>query len=350
MSAAAVSMGRATGVMEVQAGSAANTPGSAEGAGSLLPSPAEVGGDAMLGMYALMSADRQAGKVSAFARAATSQRERKAAIAEELRRLQEAAKARDSGGFWGGLKKACSTLAKAGLVVAAVGSTVASGGLTGPLAAVAIAGVALSAGAFLQGETKILQELGVSDKVAGWIETGMSLGASACMVVTTCGAGAASGAGTDALGKSAAGKLTGSAAAKGASAAARAASNAAGALGNGVGGGARVAGATAAVRQGAVAASVVQVTARLAASVGGAGTMAGGVCAIQESRYEARATELTADAESAHLASERLARMLQRLLDDLESDEGSAERAMGSLKEAIGIRGNSLTAASAVRV
>jgi len=328
--------------MGVQAGGVTNVPGSAEGGASLLPSPAEIGGDAMLGMYALMAADRQAGKTSAFARAAASQRERKAAIAEELKRLQEAAKARDSGGFWGGLKKACSTLAKAGLVVAAVGSTVVSGGLTGPLAAVAIAGVALSAGAFLQGETKILQELGVSDKVAGWIETGMSLGASACMVVTTCGAGAASGAGAEALGQSAA--------AKGASAAGRAASNAAGALGNAVGGGAGVAGATAAVGQGASASSAVQVTARLAASVGGVGTMAGGVCAIQESRYEARATELTADAESAHLASERLARMLQRLLDDLESDDGSAERAMGSLKEAIGIRGNSLMAASAVRV
>lgn len=350
MSAVAVSMGRVSGAMGVHAGGVANTPGNEGGAGALLPSPAEVGGDAMLGMYALMSADRQAGKASAFARAAAGQRERKAAIAEELKRLQEAAKARDSGGFWGGLKKACSTIAKAGLLVAAVGSTVASGGLTGPLAAVAIAGVALSAGAFLQGETKILQELGMSDKTAGWIETGMSLGASACLVVTTCGAGAASGAGTDALGQSAAGKLSGSAAAKGASAAGRAASDAAGALGSAAGGGAKVAGATAAAGQGASASSVVQVTTRLAASVGGVGTIAGGVCAIQESRYEARATELTADAEAAHLASERLARMLQRLLDDLESDEGSAERAMGSLKEAIGIRGNSLTAASAVRV
>lgn len=102
---------------------------------------------------------------------------------EEARRKAE----KEEHGFWGTLGKCCTKIGKVGAVAAAVVAVGATGGAAAPLA-LAVTGAVLSAGAFAQGETHVLQKLGMSDAVAVKFEIGMSVGGA----LATGGAGALS--------------------------------------------------------------------------------------------------------------------------------------------------------------
>lgn len=278
-------------------------PGAANAA-TLLPAPLEVGGDAMMALMVLMSKGREVGKQVAQARVTSNNRERKEAIAKELQAYQEAARARESGGFWGKLGKTCTTLCKVAAVVGAVAATVSTAGTGAPFA-LALAGAALSASGFALGETRALQKLGLSDKEAGWVGLGLSLGGAACSVGSSLAAGAIASQTADAAGK----------ATEGADKVFKA----------------------------------IKYTQVGAGAVGGAAGVAAGVATIKAASYEADATDHLAEALSQQLAREKLERMLRQLLGELEEDDKSAERAIGSLRQAIEMRGNTLMAASVMR-
>lgn len=279
-------------------------PPGAVNAGSLLPVPLDVGGDAMMALMVLMSKGREVGKQVAQARVSSNNRERKEAIARELQAYQEAARARESGGFWGKVKSTCSTLCKVAAVVGAAAAAVSTAGTGAPFA-LALAGAALSAGGFALGETKVLQEMGLSDSQAAWVEFGVSLGGAACTLGSSLAAGAVASKAGDAAAKA----------------------------GDG----------------GDKVFKALKVTQLGAGVVQGTAGIAGGVATIKAGDYEADATDHLADALAQQLAREKLERMLRQLLGELEQDDKSAERAIGSLRGAIETRGNTLMAASMMR-
>jgi len=93
--------------------------------------------------------------------------------------LMAAVQAEEHSSFWGKLGKICGTLGKIAAVVASVAVAVGTGGAGAPLV-LAVAGACLSGAALAQGEFHILQRLGVSDKVAGYVEIGMAVASIAC--------------------------------------------------------------------------------------------------------------------------------------------------------------------------
>ena len=73
------------------------------------------------------------------------------------------------------LGSVCGEVAKAASVVASIAAAVGTCGAATPLAAVAIGGAVLSTAGFLDGETHVLQKLGVDAGTADLVDMGMSL-------------------------------------------------------------------------------------------------------------------------------------------------------------------------------
>lgn len=138
---------------------------------SLLPEP-ELAVGSMESLYALMAEASAQQQKNGHATVDAKFKAKKEAFEKYKAEAAKAEEDQKSGSFW-------KTVAKVGMVVAAVAATVCSYGTAGPvLVAVAIA---LSAGGFLVSETKCF-----GDKASAWIGAGLSL----CGALLTGGAGA----------------------------------------------------------------------------------------------------------------------------------------------------------------
>ena len=148
---------------------------------NLLPGPtADVNpDDALAGFLVLEAMSRGVGLDTAIKNVNELRKQKHAEWEKQKAALMEAMKQKEESSFWGKLGKVCGTLGKIAAVVASVAVAVGTGGAGAPLV-LAVAGAALSSAALVQGEFHVLQKLGVSDKVSGYIEIGMTLASVGC--------------------------------------------------------------------------------------------------------------------------------------------------------------------------
>jgi hypothetical protein len=159
---------------------------------SLLPAPspgALGGGDGLSMLYYLESKDGQDGIQSGTKRIQGLDTERKQALDKELKAIQQEDDAAKHHDFWSDLGNVCGEVAKVAGVVASIAAAVGTCGAATPIAAVAIGGAVLSTAGFLDGETHVLQKLGVDARTADLVDVGLSLAGAASSV----GAGLAAG-------------------------------------------------------------------------------------------------------------------------------------------------------------
>lgn len=241
------------------------------GAQSVLPPPQDIPGDPILALLALQSQSSRLQVESGLKDVQNNKLQRKKAYDAYKKALRAARKARKKGGFWKKAAKLCNKLGKYGAVAAAVAIAVGTGGVGAP-ASLAIAGAALSSASLLQSETQFLQKMGMSDEMAGAFQVGMGVGGMLC----TGGAGGLAGAG-----------------------------------------------------------GTVQAVGRGAAATSAAATAADGAATYQAGRYEGDARDREADAVAAKIEDQRLQRMFDRILDDIEYNEQSDQQAVDALRGAL---------------
>ena len=140
----------------------------------LAPNDSDDPDEALAGFLVLEAMSRGVGLDAAIKNVNQLRQQKQAEWEKQKAALMEAMKAKEHSSFWGKLGKICGTLGKIAAVVASVAVAVGTGGAGAPLV-LAVAGACLSAAALAQGEFHILQKLGVSDKVAGYIEIGMAV-------------------------------------------------------------------------------------------------------------------------------------------------------------------------------
>lgn len=269
------------------ASAAAAAASTATDSDSLLPSPGETAElDAMSLLYLYMAEGRDTSAASSRDAISKATEERHEKWQEIKAAIQKALDAAKDGGFWSDLGDVFGKVAKIATLVAAAAATIASMGAAAPVLALAIAALVLSAGAMAQGEFHFLQKLGVSDKAAFWIELGMVVGAAAC----TGGAALMPGGGANA--------------------------------------------------------AWVQLAKQLATVIGGGSSIIAGGSAMAASAYQHDTDEANADAAKGRVTMDQLARQIIELLDDYEQSEKSSNRALGSLRSAVSIHGDTLVVAA----
>jgi hypothetical protein len=161
-------------------------------ASTLMPAPtpgAFGSGDGLSMLYYLESKDGQDGIESGTKRIQGLDVERKQALDKELKAIQQQDEAAKHHDFWSDLGNICGEVAKTAGVVASIAAAIGTCGAATPIAAIAIGGAILSTAGFLDGETHILQKLGVDAGTADLIDMGLSLAGTASSV----GAGLAAG-------------------------------------------------------------------------------------------------------------------------------------------------------------
>ncbi len=258
---------------------------------TLLPEPTSGAPilDQLSMMYLFQSKQAQLGLEHGTTAVATLSRERVVKLNEkqaaDAKAVADAQAAASSHGFWGSLGKTFGTIAKIAGVVASIALAVCTFGAATPLAVLAVAGAVLSSASFIDGETHLLEKLGIDAQTAGWIDVGMSLGGAAC-------SGGASLANT---GVSTATTVT----------------------------------------------TVVAKTAEAGAQV------LHGVDMIEQAKYRARQEDAFADALAAQRAAARVTTQMFAMLDDLRGTNASDQRAMQSTQGVIEtINATSLAAAT----
>jgi hypothetical protein len=269
------------------------TPQSQGPSSSLLPDPSASDLDAMSQLFALISDQRRdnlergKGDVEAL-------RDRKRDLQERMMTALKKAEAdEDDAGVFGAFSGKFGTAAQIAAIAGAVALTVGTGGVVGALA---IAGAALSAAAFTQSETRVLQRLGMDDETAGYVEIGLMAGGAACSggsgAASLCGAGGAAAAAT-------------------------------------------------------TVEKAAQIVGAAASIVAGASSATAAYTGWRAGEAEADALEHGADASDESAKQARLERMLLQLIDEIEDSERSDERTLGHLRGAIEAKGGALLMASA---
>jgi hypothetical protein len=268
-----------TTVVQVRSTTRVNDPAtvpeaSTQGDPSLLPapSPGALGtNDGLSMLYYLESKDGQDGIQSGTKKVQGLDAERKQALDKELKAIQQQDAAARQHSFWGDLGNVCGEVAKVASVVASVAAAVGTCGAATPLAAVAIGGAVLSTAGFLDGETHVLQKLGVEAGTAGLVDMGLSL----------AGAGASVGAGLVAGGKS--------------------------------------------------ASSAAEVVGRTAAVTAGVASVGKGASEIEASRALAAEDRATADQLDAQSQSDTLQRAVQRVLDEVSDADQKSQQVLKTI-------------------
>lgn len=282
-------------VATVSAASATPLAAPAAGTASLLPEPSvDTNLDAMSALYALMSEQRRVNADKSKGDAEGLLEKKKFFRERAIEALKKAEEELEDGGVFGDIGKKLGTVGKIAAIAGAAALIVGTAG-TGAVA-LAIAAAVLSTAAFAQSETRYLQELGVDDKTAMYMELGMVAGSALC----SGGAGLAAVANA---GSSTATTVT--AFEKGA----------------------KIVGAAATITSGAT---------------GAAGAYAG----WQQGVHEANAEEHLADAAGERASQDRMQRLLLRLIDEIEDSEKRDERTLGHLRGAIEAKGVALVMAS----
>jgi hypothetical protein len=264
---------------------AGTTPGAAPA--SLLPEPdlgALAGADPLSVLFLFESKDSQHDEKTAASKLQGLEAQRHDALKKEQDAIQKAVDASKSHGFWDDLGHICGDIAKIAGIVAAVAAAI---GTAGALAPVAWAGVALSSAGFLDGETHVLEKLGISADVAGWVDLGLSLGGSL---------GAAS------------------VAIFGSSAAATS--------------------ATSAVKTAALV-------------VDGAGTIGKGAAAIESAHEQAETDRAGADETAAKASSDHIGRLLQTLMAQLKDSDEKSQHIISTITQIKATQNDTALAAAA---
>ena len=270
-----------------------DAPGSSKGGPSqanllLAPSDHVDPDEALSGLLVLEAMSRGVGLETAIKNVNLVRQQKKAEWEKQKAALMQAMKAKEKSSFWGKLGKICGTIGKIAAVVASVAVAVGTGGAGAPLV-LAVAGACLSAASLAQGEFQILQKLGVSDKVAGYIEIGMAVASVACSF------------GASAL-------------------------------------------------QGAEAVTTFQkimsTSGKVVAISGAVASGAAGVAAIQKGQADGDAQDWYAEAERAKLNESHFEQLLIWVLDELENNEKEYRRTVNGVKDAIETRDATLAIAS----
>ncbi len=265
---------------------------SPEGA-KLLPEPpvgALAGSDPLSVIYLFESKDQQDDANSGTRRIQALQAERSQALQKELAAIQQEDEALKHRSFWDDLGSICGEVAKVAGVVASVAAAVATCGAATPLAVLAVAGAAMSTAAFVDGEFHVLHALGVDDKVAGFIDLGMSLGGAACSL----GAGMAAG--------------------------------------------------------GQAASSTATTIGRGATVVTGASAAAAGTAAIEAGQEQANADRADAGQVVAEAMSDHLLRTIQSVIDEVQDSDEKSKQIMKTIVSTKGVENDTAeTAAGAIQ-
>jgi hypothetical protein len=140
----------------------------------------EDGLDSLSTMFALMSKSSELSVEGQQQQVHTAAREKERAVQEMLSQIKEAMEERENKGFWDDLGSVLGKVAAVVGIVAAVAVTVVSFGSAAPVAALAIAGLALSLAASVESEFKVLEKCGVSPEVAQWVAVGCAIAGALC--------------------------------------------------------------------------------------------------------------------------------------------------------------------------
>jgi len=244
--------------------------------------------DALAGFLILETMSRGVALETAIKNVNELRKQKHAEWEKQKAALMEAMKAKENSSFWSKVGKICGTIGKIAAVVASVAVAFATGGAGAPLV-LAVAGVCLSTAALAQGELHVLQKLGMSDKVAGYVEFGMAVASVACSF--------------------------GASALKGAEAV-------------------------------TTFQKIMNTTARVAA-IGSAGAgVAMGVATIEKGKSDGDAEDWYAEAAKARLEESRFEQLLLWVLGQLEDNEKEHRKTVDGVKDAIETRDKTLTIAS----
>lgn len=252
--------------------------GATQGATDLLPTPGAL--DPMMLLYLYESKNRASGFREATKDIKRAQACRKAEIKKQIDAIRKAAEEKKKGGFWKKVRNKCSTIGKYAAVASAVALAVGTGGAGTP-GALALAGAALSAGSMAQSEWGVLQKIGVNDTWAARCEMTMAVAGAVCM-----GFGAPGGA--DQFDEA------------------------------------------------------IRTADKISTAVGGVATLTAGAATIAEGKYESKAREYEADAAEAAVEAESFKRLLNQIIDDLETSDQAEERVLGHIRQAITTQGTGM--------
>jgi hypothetical protein len=136
-------------------------------------------------MYLFESQQQQIGLQSSTTNVRTNESIEQDQLKKEQASLQKAEDAEKHKSFWQKVGNVCGTIAEIAGVVASVAAAVCSGGST-----LAVAAAILSVASFTDGETHVLEKLGVDPGVAEVVDMSMSLGGGALSVGAVLAQGA----------------------------------------------------------------------------------------------------------------------------------------------------------------
>ncbi|HEY6462539.1 MAG TPA: hypothetical protein VIY73_20360 [Polyangiaceae bacterium] len=155
---------------------------------SVMPPPAPLGGDPLSMMYLFESQERQLGLQTSSNKVHGDQAAMQNAFDKEQQEIKKAENDAAHESFWHHVGDVCGDVAKVAGVVASIAVAVGTAGAATPFA---IAAAALSVAAFTEGETHVLEALGVNAGLANAIDEGLSLASVALSAGTLLFAGAA---------------------------------------------------------------------------------------------------------------------------------------------------------------
>jgi len=303
-------------------------------------------------LYQLMQKNRNASMDAGKTRVEQHKRDKEIQLAAQHKALQDQQDAAETAKTWGIVGKVASVVA---IAVSAVATVFTCGAATGLM----VASCALSVMAFAEGETHAIGKLTGNEDNSKWITLGLGIASAIC----SGGAGLASSTATvgakalEVGGESAkvASEIVGS------TDTGKEGSTAAMVLGVGgaVTGGAAsignaVSSAGAVAETSADGAKSLSSAARGATAIGhvtaAGATVVSGASTIVSSQYQADSTEFAADGKQAQQRMASLDRLIQWVVDGVKETDSSHKRAMDTLQGAMQTQGQTLVAASSMRV
>lgn len=329
-------------------------PNSAGAPSPLLPTPCAdaAPGDGMSLLYQLMQKNRNASMDAGKTRVAQHKADKEIQLAAQHKAMQDQDDAAETAKTWGILGKVASIVA---IAVSAVATAFTCGAATGLM----IASCALSAMAFVEGETHAFGKLTGKEDNSKWFTLGLGIASAVC----SGGAGLASSTATVGAKALEVGGDSAKVASEivGATDTGKEGSTVAMALGVGgaaAGGAASIGNAASSVgsvaKTGADTAKSLSSTARGAMTLGhltaAGATVVGGVSTIVSSQYKADSVEFEADGKQAKQRMASIDRLIQWVVDGVKETDSSHKRAMETLQGAMQTQGQTLVAASSMRV
>lgn len=264
---------------------------------SLLPTPTgEPQTDAMSWLYLFLSKQQSLDVSSGTDTITNNQKLRDQAYKQEMDAIKASVEASEHSSFWSSVASVALDVGKVAAVVGSVAVAVATGG-AGVVAVLAVAGAVLSTAGFAEGELHILEKMGVSDGTAQWIGIGLSVAGAAC----------SGGAGIAASGADAADDAS-------------------------------------------TAQKLAATAGKTASAASGVATAAGGAAKIEAGSYAGDQQDDLADAMKAQFDQQKLLRLINSMIDDLKASSDADDSQLSALRGALQIKGDTMLAATTLRV